>query len=147
MANRVLLNASGLKISKPGINVLTATAAGDFAFVSDYRTLPIRQTGTVSVPARTSITHEYNSATISYSNDGYTPLVVVAEAQSGVSEQESGYVWYQQDFVSEEVGYSEQYLYGRGVAVIFVGPTGAYIANWGDSAVTARYFVFNTSMG
>jgi hypothetical protein len=38
MTNRVLLNASGLKVSKPGVNVLTAPTSG-LQFSSDWSAL------------------------------------------------------------------------------------------------------------
>ena len=45
MANRILLDDTGLKISKPGVNVLTASPV-DFLFNSDWSQVGILQSGT-----------------------------------------------------------------------------------------------------
>ncbi|QIG76838.1 hypothetical protein EVC30_009 [Rhizobium phage RHph_Y1_11] len=49
MANRLLLDTTGLKISKPGIDVLTA-AAGNLQFSSDWKQLRVYGRGSFTVP-------------------------------------------------------------------------------------------------
>lgn len=48
MANRVLINASGLKVSKPGQNVLTAPAA-QLQFSSDWSAMGVYRRGTHTI--------------------------------------------------------------------------------------------------
>ncbi|MBC2806646.1 hypothetical protein C3Y94_026190 [Rhizobium ruizarguesonis] len=55
MANRVLLNTSGLKVSEPGFDVLTAGNA-NLQFSSDWSALTLLLAGGVNVPASTSQT-------------------------------------------------------------------------------------------
>jgi hypothetical protein len=45
MANRVLLDQNGLKISRPTVNVLTASAFGDFLFSSQYQAMHLYMWG------------------------------------------------------------------------------------------------------
>lgn len=49
MANRVILNSSGLTISRPGVNVLTATDVSDLLFSSNYNAHKFIQSGTASL--------------------------------------------------------------------------------------------------
>ncbi|MGO7308776.1 hypothetical protein ACCS91_33515 [Rhizobium ruizarguesonis] len=55
MANRILLDASGLKISSPGFDVLT-TGNANLLFSSDWSALSILMVGSVTVPANGSQT-------------------------------------------------------------------------------------------
>jgi hypothetical protein len=63
MTNRILLNSSGLKISKSGVNVLTAGNA-DLLFTSDYSHLAFYATGTFTIAAGDShLTVPYDRVT------------------------------------------------------------------------------------
>jgi hypothetical protein len=55
MANRVLLNANGMKVSEPGFDVLTAGNA-NLQFSSDWSALSLLLAGSVSIPANGSQT-------------------------------------------------------------------------------------------
>ncbi|RDE08440.1 hypothetical protein [Pelagibacterium lacus] len=68
MANRVLLDASGLKVSKPGVDVLTMGALGkDVAFNSDWlASSRILLTGSVNVPNGTGIVTENYGFTLPF---------------------------------------------------------------------------------
>lgn len=59
MANRFLLNSDALKISKNGVDVLTATGASNFIFNSDYLACRTFLRGSVSVPTKSSATVSY----------------------------------------------------------------------------------------
>jgi hypothetical protein len=50
MANRVIISPAGMKISRPGVDVTTATLPNDFLFNSDYMVLNLLMAGTASVP-------------------------------------------------------------------------------------------------
>lgn len=58
MSNRILLDNGGLKISKPGIDVLTATD-DELVFNSDWSQLAIYMRGTLTVPDNGSTTISY----------------------------------------------------------------------------------------
>lgn len=45
MTNRILLDSSGLTISKPGVNVIGLTDQAQMAFSSNYRNFKVRQEG------------------------------------------------------------------------------------------------------
>ncbi len=45
MTNRILLDSSGLIISKPGVNVIGLTDQAQMAFSSNYRNFKVRQEG------------------------------------------------------------------------------------------------------
>lgn len=55
MANRVSLDTDGLKVSKPGVNVLTATSPYDFLILSTNTSLGGLQTGVLTSPQSTSL--------------------------------------------------------------------------------------------
>lgn len=61
MSNRVLLNSSGLKVSKPGVDVLTAGSTG-LQFSSDWSGMPIAERGTVTLNWTTLSSTEATSA-------------------------------------------------------------------------------------
>lgn len=79
MTNRILISAAGLKVSKPGVNVLTASAVGDFSFSSDYLGYGLYQAGTFLA------TGNRVETTFSFTSLGYVPFVLLAVQGSGVA--------------------------------------------------------------
>lgn len=80
MTNRVLLDSNNFKVSRPGIDVLTATAPKDFLLFNNYSTMGAFQTGTISVPA----SYPFIKQTFPLNNNtGYVPLVLVQQHGSG----------------------------------------------------------------
>lgn len=49
MVNRLVLDINGMRVSKPGINVLTATGDDNFLFHSDWPSAGIHMKGTTSI--------------------------------------------------------------------------------------------------
>lgn len=59
MANRLLLNPNGLKISRPGVDVLTASLANDFLFNSDFMLPSLLMHGTTVIPKNSNVVISY----------------------------------------------------------------------------------------
>jgi len=82
MTNRVLIDSNNFKVSKPGVNVLTATAPKDFLLFNNYSTLGAYQTGTVTF----NPIYPFYKQSYPLSNPtGYVPLVLVQQLNGSFS--------------------------------------------------------------
>lgn len=77
MANRVLLNSKALKVSQPGVDVLTAPPAL-LMFNSDHRCIRLIQRGVVTVPFVSDIKIPYAKSFNSAPMVGVNPRGIIA---------------------------------------------------------------------
>lgn len=70
MANRVLLNQNGLKITKAGYNVLTDTDQGHISFDTAFGGFGMRIAGSITIAAA-------SGDSVSFTDLGYIPFAAV----------------------------------------------------------------------
>ena len=90
MANRVLIDSNGIKVSKPGQNVLTATNQNLIFDSSKVRTGQIYAGGSNLNLGDSSSNF---LTTSSKANLGYIPLVAISEKNNGNKTHSSGEGW------------------------------------------------------
>lgn len=79
MTARVLISTAGLKVSKPGIDVLTASDVSDFSFSSDYLGYGRYLAGTFTA------TGGRVETTFTFTGLGYIPMVLLSAPGTGVA--------------------------------------------------------------
>lgn len=148
MVNRIILNASTIKVSKPGVDVLTASTSEPDNFILDSQTqsLGIFMTGELSITASAmySGSRTYVGQTLMFPYDlGYIPYVMIqqeiisGEAMTYPTSSES---WRYPDPDLTEGDYYAVYVYPLSDRLRF--------AKWGTvSPVKVRYAVFFAKQG
>jgi hypothetical protein len=134
MVERVLMNIEGLKISKPGVNVLLNTDPAGLAFNSANFGLGVLTTGTAIVTGF--------GTTINYPDPGYVPVVLLMSKEpfqgnapfSGVPNQ----YWYCPYYCS--YGGSGNIVLGGGF--VYDVSRGALRISAVDQNILVRYYVF-----
>lgn len=153
MTNRIVIQASGMKISKPGVNVLTA-GQEDLIFDTDHQGLGVYQTGTVSISgcSTSAITpggnrEGLNKTTVSFSSLGYIPMAAWQWWPSGGDVRIGGQFYaYFYDAILDGAGdptgsYYTTYQSGDGIiGQIFTNKLELY--NRSSATITCRYVVF-----
>jgi hypothetical protein len=82
MVNRVLLNTSGLKVSKPGADVLSA-GPGDLLFSSDWSALGLFTQGSISASWSTNLETGWWVQSVPFGKTFATPPAVFFEIDVG----------------------------------------------------------------